>query len=109
MQKLLFKTSFHSFGNSGLRVALLFAFLFATMRAVAMLGESSYKPLLPASFVLMALLPFIFLTRNGRATIGMTKATSPKYYVIALLYGALAASICFGIGYLLFGTGPDNW
>jgi membrane protease YdiL (CAAX protease family) len=109
MQKLLFRNLFQSFGTNGLLVAMLFALLFATMRGIGMLGELVYRPLLPASFVLMALLPFIFLTKDGRDAIGMVKPTSPKYYLLALLYGTLAASMCFATGYLLFGTGSNNW
>lgn len=74
-----------------------------------MLGPQSVRPLIPMGFVMMMILPFIFLTREGRKQIGLRRSNRSWYYLIAILYGVFAACICFLLGIVLFADSPDNW
>ena len=96
------------FGSGFVLVAILFT-LFATMRAISMLGRSPNNPLLPVSFVLMVLCPFVFLTSSGRRLMGLKKPTNGIWMVWGVLLGGLAATACFLVGFVLFGYSADNW
>lgn len=90
-------------------VVLGLAVLFAGMRFLGMLGPSSLRPLLPASFVLMTLAPWLLLTRDGRRAIGLHAPPTWWALVPAVLAGAVAALACFAAGLLIFGHSADNW
>jgi membrane protease YdiL (CAAX protease family) len=92
-----------------LPAVLLLAVLFAAMRFEGMLGPSSLRPLLPASFILMMLAPWLLLNRDGRRDIGLRAPASWWWVVPAVLAGALAALACFALGMVFFGPRPDNW
>lgn len=94
---------------NALAIGLIFAMLFAVMRGFGMLGTQAARPLIPLGFVIMMLLPFIFLTVEGRRQIGLRKSNARFTYVVAVVYGVGAASLCFLLGVLLFDKGPDNW
>ncbi len=91
------------------RIACLLALMFATMRAFGTLGSPGFRWMLPAGFVVMALLPWILLAPAGRRRIGLRPATSARWYGLAMLIGAGLALLCGGIGWVLFGNGPDNF
>ena len=91
-----------------LLIALL-AILFWGMRATGFFGPAQLGWLLPLGFCIMAVLPWILLTANGRRQIGLQKPASSRFYLIAILSGIGAAVICFLLGYLLFGQTIDNW
>ena len=57
----------------------------------------------------MALMPFIFLNKEGRRRIGFVKSNSGKHYLTGIVAGAALALICYGLGLLLFDQSPDNW
>ena len=109
MAELLLKDGWKRIVHSSLSVAVVFSLIFVIFRGVGMLGPSSYRPLIPFGFLLMMALPFIFLKKEGRQQIGLTPSKRFSYYGIGILYGIVAASICFGAGLLLFGSSPDNW
>lgn len=88
---------------------LFLAVVFALMRAVGMLGPSQFRWMLPLGFVLMAITPWLLLTRDGRKQIGLTAPRSTRFYVPSILLGAAAAFICFLLGVALFGASEDNW
>ena len=90
-------------------VALGLAALFAGMRFLGMLGPSSLRLLLPASFVLMTLAPWLLLHRDERRAIGLRAPGSWAALVPAILAGAAAALACFAAGLLIFGHSADNW
>ena len=74
-----------------------------------MLGPQSVRPLIPFGFVMMMILPFVFLRSGGRRQIGLTKTKTPSTYIVGILYGIGAASLCFLLGILLFDKSPNNW
>ena len=95
--------------RNALLLVLLLAILFASMRCFGMLGPASLRPLLPASFVLMTLAPWLLLSRAGRRHIGLQAPSSWLVLAPAVLAGILAALACFALGMLLYGGGADNW
>ena len=106
---LIFKESWKKRRANGLAIGFVFAILFAAVRGFGMLGPQAARPLIPLGFVIMMVLPFIFLTAEGRRQIGLRKSNARITYAAALLYGVAAASLCFLLGVLVFDKGPDNW
>ncbi len=88
---------------------LVLAVVFAVMRAVGMLGPRSLQYFLPASFLMMMLMPWILLNREGRRQMGLVFPTRVHGFISAIVLGALLAIACFAIGFVLFGTSVDNW
>jgi membrane protease YdiL (CAAX protease family) len=74
-----------------------------------MLGPVAYRPLFLLHCIFMALVPWVLLTQAGRAQVGLKASTRPREYPLAIFYGALASSLCFAMGYVLFGASGDNW
>ena len=101
------------FGSALLRQAifwaLLLSVLFVAMRMVGTMGGRAWQPLLPLGFVLMMLIPWLLLTAPARRQIGLTRATSGTWYVVAAVAGVFAASVCYAIGVMLFDRSADNW
>jgi uncharacterized protein len=94
---------------ASLAVVLLLGVVFTAVRALAMLGPVSYRPLFLIHCVMMAVVPWLLFTRAGRREIGLKAPTHVGWVGLALLLGALASFICFATGYLLFGGSVGNW
>jgi uncharacterized protein len=82
--------------------------VFAAMRFIGMFSGATWRWVLPLSFVLMSLMPWLLLSKTGRTQIGLRRAQR-SCYLLAMSLGALAAAGCFVLGVALFGTGADNW
>lgn len=95
--------------TTSLALAIALVVLFASMRVVGTHGSSSLRFLLPLGFVLMAIAPWLLLTRTGRREMGLQRPVRPSIYLQPILLGAAAALACFLIGLSLFGTSADNW
>lgn len=106
---LLFKDTWKRWQTNAVPFALFFAVVFAAFRGIGMLGPQPLRPLIPVGFILMMILPFVFLLSAGRQQIGLTKAQNPLIYLTGVLYGVGAASLCFVAGIVLFDRSPDNW
>ena len=91
------------------RLSIIFALIFAGMRAIGSLGPLNLRPLLPIGFMLMAISPWILLTAQGRREIGLQRSSGNAIYLHAVLYGAIASIFCFLLGLVLFGSSTDNW
>lgn len=104
-----FKERWKSWQTNTLGFAFFFVLFFGAIRGVGMLGPQFLRPLIPLGFVIMMILPFIFLTKDGRRQIGLTKTKKAFSYIAAALYGVGAASFCFFLGVLVFDKSPDNW
>lgn len=87
----------------------LLVLVFSCMRAVGALGPSHLRWLLPLGFCLMAILPWLLLTAEGRRQIGLRKPNNKAAYLLAIAFGAASAFLCFILGILLFGKTGDNW
>ncbi len=106
---LLFKDSWKRWRVNAVGFAIFFAIFFAAIRGVGMLGPQSVRPLIPMGFVMMMILPFIFLRAEGRRQIGLIRSKMSSTYIAAIFYGVAAASLCFVLSILLFDKSPDNW
>lgn len=62
-----------------------------------------------AVFLVMWVLPFIFLTRAGRAAMGIKRPQNIGWLVIGLLIGIAGAVIIHFIGNALYGNSDQNW
>lgn len=92
-----------------LTIGIVAGLLFAFFRALGTIGPQAYRFLLPAGFILMMLIPFIFMDKEGRRRIGLTKSNSLNHYWLAIITGAALSLMCFGAGLFFFGTSADNW
>jgi uncharacterized protein len=110
---LAWRHSFRSFPQLAVAAVILLGLGFALMRAFGALGSvfgsPSLRALLPLSFVLMAITPWLFLSARGRQQIGLARANSAMIYVWAAATGALLALACGVIGSVLFGTTQEHW
>jgi len=89
--------------------ALGLGLIFFCMRAIGMLGPASLRWMLPLGFIVMVALPWLVLAANGRRQIGLCRAKNVRSYGVGIVAGVLAASLCFILGVLLYGTSDDNW
>ena len=96
------------FGD-GLGLAVSLAALAAAVRAVGMLGPQRLYFVLPIGFVLMALTPHLFLSREGRRRAGMRLPERAQWILWGVLLGFLGAALCYWLGIGLFGHTDDNW
>lgn len=89
--------------------ALAAAAALSAMRVAGLHGPRAWAPMLPLGFVLMAGLPWWWLTAEGRRRIGLRRARSMRTALAAMAAGAALALACGAIGQVLFGAGPDHW
>lgn len=60
-------------------------------------------------FLVMMILPFVLLNRQGLTMIGLVKTAKPKWILYSILLGIGFSVIVYWIGMLLFGRGISNW
>ncbi len=60
-------------------------------------------------FLIMWVLPFIFLSRKGKKYIGLVKPKNRNWIVYSFLIGALTSLTVYLIGFLLFKNTYQNW
>jgi membrane protease YdiL (CAAX protease family) len=91
-------------------VALAVYAAVAFVRFFAVLSPYSLQELFFLQTVALWMLPFLFLTPNGRREIGLSE---PGPTLSSLLLGALAGAACaavfFSLGMALYGDSPNNW
>jgi membrane protease YdiL (CAAX protease family) len=90
-------------------LSLTLFLILAGVRAYGLFGPTSARMLILLGFFAMWLLPFIFLTRSGRLAIGLRRPVNPRWLLWGLLIGLGSSLVVFGVGYLLFGHGKDDW
>ena len=105
----IFRDRLKQLVGSGVVLIALLCITFGVMRAISLLGSNPQNPLLPASFVLMFLCPFVLLAKPGRRRMRLTQPEKRIWLLWGFLLGGIAAVICFVLGYVLFGTTDDNW
>ncbi len=94
--------------SSIILIALL-ALGFGVMRALGALGPSHLRWMLPLGFCLMAILPWVLLSVNGRRQMGLKQPEKKSDYLTGIGCGIGSAFLCFLLGFILFGHSPDNW
>jgi CAAX protease family protein len=91
-------------------VGALLSVIAAVSRGALMLEPSrGTGPWLPVYFLTLAATPFVFLTREGRRSIGLYARPGAKWALLAVVMGALAAVGVGALGSLLYGGSLDNW
>lgn len=60
-------------------------------------------------FLIMWVLPIIFLSNQGRREIGIKRPGSWLWVLLSFIIGAIFAGIIYYIGYFLYGTSIENW
>ncbi|MGA9671607.1 MAG: CPBP family intramembrane glutamic endopeptidase [Terracidiphilus sp.] len=91
-------------------LALLLMSLLGGVRYFAVFSTYQAQPLFFLQYAATWILPFIFLTRNGRGQIGLhEQGTTPLSMGLGALAGAVYALAVFAIGMTLYGDSRDNW
>lgn len=83
------------------------AIVLAVPRFVWILG-GQYN-LIILVFLIMWILPFVFLTKNGRKAIGICRPTNIQWLFYGFLLGAISSVIIYLIGIILYDRSADNW
>jgi uncharacterized protein len=97
------------FGSSLICALVVFAGL-SFVRAYGYFGGARFHgPTVMLAFVLMWLIPPVFLTAAGRRAIGLSRPAGVSWLPQAMLSGAAAALVCFALGLLLYSRTPENW
>lgn len=60
-------------------------------------------------FIALMGTPFLFLTPNGRNSIGLRAPLGLKWLLYAVVFGVMAAVAMGALGTLLYGPSPNNW
>jgi membrane protease YdiL (CAAX protease family) len=109
MQARLLRPHLGSLPTAFLLWAVAIGVGFTSIRAYAMLGPVTARPLFLLHCVLMAATPWLLLTAWGRAEVGVQRSNRPLWLVVAPFVGVAASVVCFAIGFLLFERTADNW
>jgi hypothetical protein len=62
-----------------------------------------------AVMAISAIIPFIFLSKEGRKQIGITKPKNNAWILYSFLAGIAISTIFFALGYLLYNNTLNNW
>ncbi len=93
--------------SNPITLVTLLALLLAVPRFYWLLsGQYNYIILL---FILMWAFPFVFLTRDGRRTIGLKKPTQPLWLIFGFVLGLTASVLIYFVGTTLFDHTENNW
>jgi membrane protease YdiL (CAAX protease family) len=65
--------------------------------------------LVPVIFLLMILLPFIFLSKEGRKSIGLVRPKSYRWLAYSFLGGIAISTFVFFAGWSLYANTISNW
>lgn len=87
-------------------ITIMFVLL-GIIRVTGLYREEIY--LVVFGFLIMWVLPVIFFSKNGRRIIGIKKPGLWLWLPLSFLLGIIAAVAFYFLGYLLFGTGIENW
>lgn len=56
-----------------------------------------------------AIIPFVFLSKHGRKTIGLTKPNNYLWLLIAVVIGLIFSVVLYFVGELFYGNSYENW
>ncbi|HET8963284.1 MAG TPA: CPBP family intramembrane glutamic endopeptidase, partial [Chitinophagales bacterium] len=59
--------------------------------------------------LLMAIAPFVFLSKYGRIQIGIKKPTDNRWLIIALIIGVVFSILLYFLGETFYGSSYENW
>lgn len=93
------------------RLGLFLILVFGTLRFAAALygiqsGDNKYLSFL---FIMMILLPFVFLSKNGQSYIKIKRSKNIFTLIYSFLLGALICVFIYFAGQLLYGNEITNW
>jgi hypothetical protein len=93
------------------QIGLFLIFLFSIPRFIIVLeaNRTGNYSLTSLVFVVMAITPFILLSKQGRKMIGLIPIKSYAWLTGSFVMGALFCTLVFLIGVGLFGYGHSNW
>lgn len=89
--------------------ALALGLAFTALRAYAMLGPVSARPLFLLHCVAMASTPWWLLTAAGRMELGLRPPAIKAALPVAIVVGVACAAFCFALGVWMFGRTADHW
>ena len=93
------------------RFGLILLLVVCTMRFIFALHANVMGNYSLISYIMVfsALTPFIFLSKEGRKQIGMTKPNNYLWLLYSLFIGIILSTVLFLLGYFLYSTNIENW
>lgn len=83
---------------------------FIILGVIRVVGLAGYGlNLTVLGFLIMWIMPIIFLDKEGRRKIGIKKPESWSSLFLSFFIGIVAAASIYYLGYLLYGYGIENW
>lgn len=95
----------------GYKFGFAFILIFGLIRFLIVMnanitGDFKYVSVI---FLVMCLLPFLLLNKNGRKEIGITRPASYRWLALSFLTGILSCTLTYWIGVSLFQQTSSNW
>ncbi len=107
MKEGLLKSFWQKVFKTDLNFILISFILLGLIRVTGLVRGEIY--LVVTGFIIMWFLPVIFLHKSGRKKIGIKKPGNWLWLFLAFLIGMIASGAIYWLGYLLYGTGIENW
>ena len=105
--RLLFKGRIQFNWQLGLVLILLFGIpRFLIVLQANRTGNYNFTSVI---FLVMWVAPFILLSKQGRAAIGLKKTESYRWLLYAFILGMMACAVVYITGQLLFSSSLHNW
>ncbi len=87
-------------------ISIIFVIL-GIIRVAGLYRDEIY--LVVFGFLIMWIMPLIFFSNSGRKKIGIKKPGSWLWLMLSFLLGVVVAFAFYFLGYILYGTGIENW
>ncbi|WP_405246888.1 CPBP family intramembrane glutamic endopeptidase [Cellulophaga sp. Asnod2-G02] len=93
------------------KFGLFLILLFCIPRIVLVLygNEIGNMQFVGIMMLIMAIAPFVFLSKYGRKKIGIKKPTNNPWLIIALIIGVAFSILLYFLGETLYGNSYENW
>ena len=106
-----FRSLFHGRIQFNWQLGLALILLFGIPRFLIVLqaNRSGNYNFTSVIFLAMWALPFILLSKQGRAAIGLKKTQSYKWLLLAFILGIVACTVVYSAGQLLYSSSLHNW
>lgn len=107
MEKHLLKRKYNSIFKTDFGFVTISFLLLGIIRLIGLTTGAEYIVVL--GFLIMWILPVIFIKNEKRGKIGIKKPESWLWVFLSFVIGIFGSILIYYIGYLLYGTGAENW
>lgn len=93
------------------KLGLLLIILICIPRFILVLNANETANYSATGLIMLvsAIVPFLFLSKYGRKSIGLTKPKNPSWLLFAVLIGIAFSVALYFVGELFYGNSDENW